>query len=199
MAQQVRALSLVVSMCLHLALQRDLLYTDGYISSMLGAREAASYFTRLLQFGEHHLQLYLTPVTMAFFIISPAVQHAPYTMYIFNRPAWLLDYRVRNYGTVVPQAIWAPATLADAQRYCNVLKMPIFFVFGDRTTLGIRLTEAAEGRCRGLLNGHAPAPVGDCHTIYIRVKVSVLSSCVAIVPIVPLSSGLAMTKRVGRL
>ena len=166
---------------------------------MLGAREAPSYFTRLLQFGEHHLQLYLTPETMAFFIISPAVQHAPYTIYLFNRPAWLLDYRVRDYGTVVPQSIWAPATPGDAQRYCKVLKMPIFFVLGDRTTLGIRLAEAVEGRSGGLLNGHAPAPVGDCSTAQIRVKVSVLSSRVAIVPIVSLSSGLATTNGVGRL
>jgi hypothetical protein len=166
---------------------------------MLGAREAPSYFTRLLQFGEHHLQLYLTPETMAFFITSPAVQHAPYTIHLFNRPAWLLDYRVRDYGTVVPQTIWTPATPGDAQRYCNVPKMPIFFVFGDRTTLGIRLTEAAEGRCEGLLNGQAPAPVGDCSTIQIRVKVSVHLSRAAIVPIVSLSSGLAMTSRVARL
>ena len=166
---------------------------------MLGAREAPSYFTRLLKFGEHLLQLYLTPETMAFFITSPAVHHALYTTYIFNRPAWLLDYRVREYGTVVPQSIWAPATPGDAQRYCNVLKMPIFFMFGDRMRLGVQLTEAAEGRCGGLQNGHAPAPVGDSHIVYIRVKVSVLSSRVAIVPIVSLSSGLAMTNRVGRL
>ena len=166
---------------------------------MLGAREATSYFTRLLQFGEHHLQLYLTPEAMAFFIISPAVQHAPYTIYLSNRPAWLLDYRMREYGTVVPQTIWSPATPGDAQRYLNVPNMPIFFMFGDRMTLGIRLTQAAEGRCGGLLNGHAPAPVGDCHTTYIRVKVSVHSSRVAIVPTVSLSSGLAMTNRVGRL
>ena len=166
---------------------------------MLGAREAPSYFTRLLQFGEHHLQLYLTPETMAFFIISPAVQHAPYTIYLFNRPAWLLDYRVRDYGTVVPQTIWAPATPGDAQRYCKVLKMPIFFVLGDRTTLGIRLTQAAEGRCGGLLNGHAPAPVGDCSTAQIRVNVSVCSIRVAIVPTVSLSSGLATTNWISRL
>lgn len=140
---------------------------------MLGAREAPLYCTRLLRFEEHHLQLYLTPDTMAFFITGPAVQHAPLTTYIFGRPAWLLDYRVRDGGTVVPQSIWSPSTPGDAQRYCNVSKMPIFFVFGERMALGIQLTQAAAGHCSGLLNGHAPAPVGSRHTTYIRVKVSV--------------------------
>ena len=155
------------------------MYTDGYISRMLGAREAPLYCTRLLRFEEYHLQLYLTPDTMAFFITGPAVQIAPPTTYIFGRPAWLLDYRARDYGTVVPQGIWSPSTPGDAQRYCNVSKLPIFFVFGERMTLGIQLTQAAAGHCRGLLNGHASAPVVNRHTTYIRVKVSAFSPRVA--------------------
>ena len=181
-------------------MQRGLLYTDGYIATTLGAQEAPLYFTHLLQFGERLLQLYITPETMSFFIMGPAVQHAPYSTYIFNRAAWLLDYRVRDYGTVVPQKIWSPTLPGDAQRHYSFTKMPIFFVFGDRTTLGIQLTQAAAGHCGGLLNGHAPAPFVSCSTTYIRIGVSVsqVARCVAISPIVCPFSGQATSNSLPR-
>ena len=140
---------------------------------MLGPREAPSYVTRLLQFEERYLQLYITPESLAFLVIGPEVQHAQHTTYISNRRAWLLDYKVRDGGTVVPQRIWSPAAAGDAQRYCRVPKWPIFFVSGDGRNLGIPLTQALAGHIPGLLNGCSPAPVGNCHTTNIRVKVSV--------------------------
>jgi hypothetical protein len=136
---------------------------------MLGSAVAAKYFTRLLLFDERHL--IFRPELDGFLITHPAVQQ-PLT-HISNRPALLFDYRVRDYGTVVPQRIWAPATAGDVQRYSNVpLKMPIFLVHGDRE-IGLRLVQAAAGHGTGLLDGHAPAPVGNFHTIIIRIKVSV--------------------------
>lgn len=150
------------------------MYTDGYIATMLDPTEAPSYFTRLLQYEERYLQLYITPDSLAFLIIGPPVQHAQHATYISNRPAWLLDYKVRDCGTVVPQRIWSPASAGDAQRYCRVPKWPIFFVSGNGMTLGIPLTQVSvAGHFPGLLNGHLPAPVGNGHTTYIRVKVSV--------------------------
>ena len=140
---------------------------------MLGPREAPSYVTRLLQFEERYLQLYITPDSLAFLIIGPPVQHAQHATYISNRPAWLLDYKVRDGGTVVPQRIWSPASAGDAQRYCRVPKWPIFFVSGNGMSLGIPLTQASAGHFPGLLNGRSPAPVGNGHTTNIRVKVSV--------------------------
>jgi hypothetical protein len=107
-------------------------------------------------------------------IQNPAIQHTPPSTYISNRPAWLLDYLLRNYGTVVPQSIWSPGTPSDAQRYNNVtLNMPIFFVQSDRRTLGLQLVHAAAGDCMGVLNARAAAPVGGCHTTSIRIKVRV--------------------------
>ena len=152
---------------------------------MLEPMDAPSYFNRLLQFDERRLQLYITPESMAFLIIAPVVQHAQHTTYIpnLNRSAWLLDYIVRDCGTVVPQRIWSPATAGDAQRYCRVLKWPIFFVSGDGRTLGIPLTQATAGRFPPLLNGRVPAPVGNCHTTTIRVTVSA-SQATRSVPIV---------------
>ncbi|KAI9511236.1 hypothetical protein F5148DRAFT_1281043 [Russula earlei] len=152
--------------------QRDLLYTHGNIARAFGAQDAAEYFTRLLRIDEHFCHLSFAhngPET--FFVTWPTVPSAHPSVLIANRPAWLLDYLVRNYGTVVPQGIWSPANPADAQRYNNVpLNMPIFFVHNDRRSLGLPVTSANAGNCMGLLNAHATAPVGECHTTYIRIK-----------------------------
>lgn len=142
---------------------------------MLGAMEAALYFARLLGIDESHLQLAFQEVFGIIIIVrpTPALQHVPPSASIANRPAWLLDYIWRNYGTVVPQHIWAPAAPGDAQRYRNVSNMPIFFVKSDRRTLGLRLVHAAMNNCAGLLNGQVAAPVGGCSTTYICLRVSV--------------------------
>ena len=137
---------------------------------MGGSIEAARYFTRLLQFDEQHLQLMLSILRCAFFIIHPAVQHAqPSTIQVIaNQPAWLLDYKYREYGTVVPQSIYW-----DGQGQRDVrLNMPIFFVHEERRILGLRLAQARRGNVKGLLDGRAPALVGDCKTTSIRIKVS---------------------------
>jgi hypothetical protein len=162
---------------------------------MAGALEAARYFTRLLQLDERLLQL---AVQYELGIIGPAVQNA---QFITNQLAWILDYKLRSYGTVVPQRIWTPASAADAQRYGNArLNIPIFFVRPDQRTLGLRLVEAAGGSCDGLLNARAPAPVGDCHTTSLRINVSIPTSLIvlAIVRIMSISSGLDTPNRVPR-
>ena len=187
-------------------MQRDLLYTDGYISQMLGTMnsgtmEAALYFTRLLRFDERLLRLFFSRELGTFFITHPTVQLAPPSNTIDERPVWLLDYIIRNYGTVVPQRLWIPATTEDAERFKNVSNMPIFFVRNDCKTLGLRLLQAGADNCAGLLNARVPAPMGPPHTTCIRVKVRVpqLAHRVVIVLIVSPSSGLATTNRVARL
>ena len=165
---------------------------------MLGPIETPKYFARLLRFNERYLQLNVSTSPGVFFIIHPAVQHAQPSASIAKRPAWLLDYRMRNYGTVVPLILdhWISEKLLRTPIF-----LPIFFVHSDRKTLGLRLIQAAAGNCAGLLNAHAPAPVGNCHTTLIRVKVSV--SQVAhgglIEQIASTSSGLATTSIVARL
>ena len=65
--------------------------------------------------------------------------------YIGNRPAWLLDYMLRDVGTVrvVLRRFWFPTTTTDAQRYGTV---PLNFSL-DRTTLGSPLNQAAWRDC----------------------------------------------------
>jgi hypothetical protein len=158
-------------------LQRDLLYTHGYIARTLGARDTAQYLTRLSRVDERFLQLTsCNDWPNTFLITNPAMNVQP-SIYISNRPVWLLDYELRNYGTVVPQSIWSPGTPSDAQRYNNVtLNLPIFFVQRDRRTLGLQLVHAAAGDCMRLLNARDAAPVGSCHTTSIRIKVSVIKA-----------------------
>ncbi|SRR5258707_10907972 len=110
---------------------------------------------------------------MIFWLLYPGVQEVHPTTYINNRPAWLLDYEVRNVGTVVQQGLWTPASASDNQRYGTVpLNMPIFFVQRDGRTLGLPLNQAAAGNCAALQNARAPAPVGQCSTTTIRILVS---------------------------
>jgi len=178
-------------------LQRDLLYTHGYVARTLGARDTAQYLTRLLRVDERfHKPIPSHEWPGAFFITNPVIPNAHPHVYIADRPAWLLDYVLRNYGTVVPQSIWSPGTPSDAQRYNNVpLNMPIFFVQHDLGALGLQLVHAAAGDFMGLLNAGGAAPVGSGHTTSIRVKVSVLKMNTATdtQQILSASSGLATT------
>ena len=190
-------------------MQRDFLYTHGYIATTFGAWEAPPYFTRLPQFGVGRHQLHIT-LENEVFIIYPAVSHVQPSTYICDEPAWLLDYKVRDYGSVVPQSIWIPPTThVVGLHYVTVpLSVPVFFVHGDRRTLGLRVVQAAAGNCAELLNAHAPAPDWNTHTTehpnslrFIRLKVSIcqVAHRGAIVRIVSASSGLATTNRVARL
>ena len=137
---------------------------------MIGTRVAPGYFTHLLHLNERDIQL--VAMNGAFYLIHPAVPNAHPITYINNRPAWLLDYMVRDVGTVVPQPLWSPASTADAQRYGTTpLHMPIFFVQREGT-IGLSLNQAASGNCPTLVNARQPAPVGDQSTTTIRIMVS---------------------------
>ena len=142
---------------------------------MLGTAQAPRYFTHLLNFNEQAFQLAVSDG--AFLLLHPAPQNVHPITYLGNLPAWLLDYMLRNVGTVVQQRLWTPAATADAQRYGTApLKMPIFFLQRDRTTLGLPLNQAASGDCSALLNPRLPAPVGQCSTTFIRIIVSIFPS-----------------------
>ena len=151
------------------------MYTHGYIAQTLEPFDAAQYFTRLFHMDERSLRpTFPQGWPNAFFITSPVVHNAAPAIYVGNRPAWLLDYVLQNNGTVVPQRIWSPGTPSDSLHYNKVsLNMPIFFVNNDRKRLGLRVVDAAAGDCMSLLNARATAPVGNCYTTSIRIKVSV--------------------------
>lgn len=134
--------------------------------------QAPGYLTHLLRFDERNFQLYVS--NGAILLLRPAVQNVhPFTS-IGNYPAWLLDYLLRDVGTVVSQRLWTPAATSDAQRYGTVpLNMPIFFVQRDRPAIGLPLNQAASGQFPALLNARHPAPVGTRHTTFIRMMVSI--------------------------
>jgi hypothetical protein len=139
---------------------------------MLGPTQAPGYFTHLLRFDERVFPLVVSDGP--FMLLHPALQNVRPITFIGNRLAWLLDYMLRDVGTVVSQRLWSPAATSDARRYRTVpLNMPIFFVQRDRTTLGLPLNQAASGDCSALLNARLPAPVGHCHTTFIRIMVSI--------------------------
>ena len=153
---------------------RSLLYTHAYVARMLGTRQAPGYFTHLLHFDERNFRLVVS--NGAFLLLHPSVQNAHPATHVGNRHAWLLDYMLRDVGTVVPQRLWSLAATSDAQRYGTAqLNMPIFFVQRDRTTIGLPLNQAASGDCSALLNARHPAPVGLRHTAFIRIMVSIFT------------------------
>jgi len=157
------------------------LYIDGYLAQMFGPKGVESYLLRLLGVEARFLRLNFSQEwPQAFFITSPVVQNARPSLSINGQPAWLLDYAIRQVGTIIPQRVWTPGYASEIQRQANMLlNMPIFFVQKDRVNLGLPLLKAAVGNCEMLLGASAPAPVGDCTTTYIRINVGIFSSKMA--------------------
>jgi hypothetical protein len=162
------------------------LLVDSTLAHMFGPEGAAVYFARLLKADVRSLQPTMSQEwPHAFFITSPTVQNAPpqapqappTTLHINRRPAQLLDYTIRQVGTVVPQAIWPPGNHTSEPRSAKAasLNMPIFFVGMDRVSLGLPLRVAvAEGDRAPLQCAVSPAPIGHGSTTYIRITVSKL-------------------------
>src|SRR5713101_2196094 len=170
------------------------LLVDGNLAHMFGPEGAAIYFARLLKVDVRTLRPTMSPEwPHAFFITSPQAPTAvtmqqnnnnaapplPPTLYINGLPAYLLDYTIRQVGTVVPQGIWPPGNTSSASSSTRApalnLNMPIFFVGMDRISLGLPLPLAiAEGDHVSLQGASSPAQIGHGSTTYIRITVSIL-------------------------
>jgi len=148
------------------------LYIDGYLAQMFGPKGVGSYLLRLLGVEARSLRLNVSQEwPQAFFLTSPMVQNARPAISINGQSAWLLDYAIRQVGTIIPQRAWSPGHPSDIQRHANLsLNMPIFFVQSDRVNLGLPLLKVAVGNCGMLQGASAAAPVGDCTTTYIRIN-----------------------------
>ena len=85
----------------------------------------------------------------------------------------MLDRSVMAIGTVIPQNLWTPTTVADRRQHVQdaELQRPIFFVHTDGR-LGLPLEAAVGGRCHTLLNSQSHAPLGRQTTTHIRIGVS---------------------------
>ena len=164
------------------------LLVDSNLAHMFGPEGAAIYFARLLKVDVRSLRPTMSQEwPHAFFITSPSPTTAtaaqqnhhhdahPPTLYINRRPAYLLDYTIRQVGTVVPQGIWPPGnnSSSSAKAASQNLNMPIFFVGMDRISLGLPLPLAiAEGDRVQLQGATSPAQIGHGSTTYIRMTVS---------------------------
>lgn len=175
-----KTLSWLISLDIR-ALKMDL-YIDGYVAQTVGPEDAARYFVRLLGVDAQSLRPAISEQPLhAFFITDSAMQTVRPSLAIDGRS---LDYAITDAGTVVPQRMWHSGNPADAQRYANVsLNMPVFFVQCDQATLGLTLLEAVKGGSdRGtlkLLGARNAAPIGNGHTIYVRINVSISLSTIA--------------------
>lgn len=166
---------------------------DSTLAHMFGPEGAAVYFARLLKADVRSLRPTMTQEwPHAFFIMTNppptaaaqqqnASNAPPPTLYISRRPAHLLDYTIRQVGTVVPQGIWPPGNTSSADTTTSrggtakaaSLNMPIFFVGMDRVSLGLPLPVAiAEGDRVQLQGAGSPAQIGHGSTTYIRITVS---------------------------
>ena len=180
------------------------LLVDGILAHMFGPEDAALYFARLLKIDIRSLHPTMSQEwPHAFFITSQTVQstttpQAAPTLCINRRPAQLLDYTIRQVGTVVPQGIWPPGNNASdsppaRSPKATSLNMPIYFVGMDRISLGLSLHVAiAEGDRAQLQDAGSPAPIGHGSTTYIRITVSILSK--DRVPVSFTKMGLPFTK-----
>ena len=146
------------------------LFVDGNIAQTFGPQVAESYLCRLLQVYRRSFRATNDPRwPSAFFTTQPPLAHGRPFPDTYGRPIWLLDFAIRNRGTVVRQQIWAPQN--EAQRHAHApLNMPIFFVHNDQVTLGLPISIAATRDPMTLFGAGTPASVGDCSTTFIRIN-----------------------------
>ena len=148
-------------------IQRDLLI-DGYISHMFSPRDAETYHSSLLRREPQHIQSFIVPQSPGVFFAAPPPGLES------DQQGWAIDYVTKDTGMVIPQQIWAPRKLSDAQRYVHheQLRPPIFFVHRDDRGLGLSLIEAAAGNCMCLRGAEQPAGIGLSTHTQIRINVS---------------------------
>ncbi|KAN0132265.1 hypothetical protein V8E53_010031 [Lactarius tabidus] len=123
------------------------LLVDGYISIMLGPRDADAYHSTLLRRGAGPLRAYTVQgYPLPFYAVpSPVPSLEPPT-------PWVVDYAALDMGTVIPQRLWVPPPQHE------FLCPPIFFF--QRGRLGFPLNQAAGGNLMYLDGASRPAPLG---------------------------------------
>jgi hypothetical protein len=146
------------------------LLIDGYVSRMFGPKDAESYHASLLRREPQHIQWYtiLPEFPGIFFATPPPAMES-------GQQGLAIDYVIKYTGPVIPQRIWAPRKMADAQRYVHneQLRPPIFFVHRDGRGLGLPLVDASAGNCMSLRSADQPAGLSPSTThAQIRINVS---------------------------
>ncbi|KAI9440544.1 hypothetical protein H4582DRAFT_1937640 [Lactarius indigo] len=142
------------------------LLVDGYISRAFNPKGAEEYFSHLLKTKNWkvlHLTLPSPREPSVVFVIQEASRHlqTPPFMDSNGVPFWLLDYAIKEPGTVVPQTLWIPHHKNDLKQHVEEanLQLPIFFIHGNGS-LGLSLEAAALGQCRTLRDANVHAQLG---------------------------------------
>ncbi|KAH9959223.1 hypothetical protein BC827DRAFT_520578 [Russula dissimulans] len=156
------------------------LLIDGYISQSFPNKDAEDYICHLLKmnssalrrsclaYGKQDRSGVLFLVNAIPMALSSIVR--PYTQGPDGHPLWILDHSIVRTGTVVPQVLWSPQNVNAFEQYVSdaTLQMPIFFTHLDGT-LGLSLSDAANGCCQTLCNGREQAQLGGKVTTCIRI------------------------------
>ncbi|KAH9034658.1 hypothetical protein EDB84DRAFT_56138 [Lactarius hengduanensis] len=152
------------------------LLVDGYMSRAFSPKRAEEYLSHLLKMKNWKaLDLTLPSPSgpSVVFVVqeAPRLLQTPPFIRDCNVPLWLLDYDIKDIGTVVPQTLWTPLHRADFRQHVEDadLQLPIFFIHGNGI-LGLSLEDAANGRCHNLRDANAHAQLGGKTTTHIRIS-----------------------------
>ena len=142
---------------------------DGYAARTFTPKDAEMYLVRLLKLAHPRQIQWRTHVT-------GAVLAAPPAGIMSDQRDCVIDYAVRDTGSVIPQNIWTPKKMSDKVRNVDYeqLGCPIFFIHNNGQDLGIPLIDAAMGTCMSLRGAEGAAPVGPSVHIQIRINVSLI-------------------------
>jgi hypothetical protein len=151
-----------------MAPQKDVkfdLLVDGYTSHMFGPLDVVAYYVSLLKREKVHFQWDID-VMGAFRAAPPGMPS--------DQHDWVVDFKLKAMGPVIPQKIWTPKKMSDKVRRVDhePLCPPIFFIRKNQD-LGFPLIDAV-GNDRLCIRGAEEAiPVGtpSAHA-QIRINVS---------------------------
>ena len=157
----------------------DDLLVDGYISrSFYPNKSAEVYLCRLLKTKNLRelCQTLPSPSGVVFVVrLDPSrlIPPQPLAWDHTGVPLWVLDYAIKNTGTVVPQTLWTPHNKNDLKQHVEEadLQLPIFFI-NENGDLGLSLEDAVNGRCHSALrDAQTHAQLGGKTTTHIRILV----------------------------
>ena len=159
-----------------LQLTRNFL-TDGYISYTFNPQMAEFFLVHLLfKVGNSaSIEAIRDPSgSGAYLVFNQPSHYSPPPLTMHGHGAWVLDYNVRQGGSVVPQELWVPQGQGDRRRYVDQarFRMPVFFV-GANGSLGVPILNAAAGDMQ-LRDVYLPPPLQDKTTTKIRIAVRAL-------------------------
>ncbi|KAH9967291.1 hypothetical protein BC827DRAFT_1123712 [Russula dissimulans] len=147
---------------------RDFL-TFGYISHSFTPLLAEVQVANLYKVDPGQITAYYQERSGAYLVFTQPSYYSPPSVVVQGQPAWILDYKVRSGGTVVPQHLWSPQGQGDWRRYVEQadFHMPVFFINANGA-LGVPLVNAAAGQM-SLYGANQLAPLGDRTTTKIRI------------------------------